>query len=295
MPCYHPLIATKTKGTVQIIGAHRHDMPARAWRQEFNVPCGQCIGCRLERSRQWAIRCVHEASLHKDNCYITLTYADQHLPATGSLQLTDFQKFMKRLRKHFEPQKIRFYHCGEYGGRYNRPHYHALLFGVDFKDKYHWVTNNGNPLSRSPTLEALWTNKDKQQLGNCTIGRVTFESAAYVARYITEKITGPDAQKHYGERTPEYSTMSRRPGIGSNWLSTYKNEVYPQDRIYMRGTTMKPPRAYDRIHELHNPEHMEHVRQQRIKKRVKANEHPDRLTAAEEIKKAQLTQLPRKL
>ena len=103
--------------------------------RRVSVPCGQCIGCRLERSRQWAVRCVHESSLHRFSSFITLTYNDEHLPSDRSLNVEHFQRFMKRLRKHLEPLKIRFFHCGEYGDKFRRPHYHAIVFGYDFPDR----------------------------------------------------------------------------------------------------------------------------------------------------------------
>ena len=131
MPCFCPLEGWRSKdrsstGKRKIVFNPRdalRDMPV-------TVPCGQCIGCRLERSRQWAVRCIHEASLHEDNCFITLTYDDAHLPTDLSLNVSHFQKFMKRLRKRFG-EGIRFFHCGEYGENFGRPHYHACLFTSD--------------------------------------------------------------------------------------------------------------------------------------------------------------------
>lgn len=259
------MIAQKYKnGTVRMVGAIRTGFRKPG---EITIRCGQCIGCKLERSRQWAVRCMHEAALHEANCFVTLTFADQYLPEDRSLCVTHLQKFMKRLRKHFAPHKIRFYACGEYGEQYQRPHYHLCLFGIDFTDKYYWATNRGNTLYRSSTLEQLWP------FGNATLGQVTFESAAYVARYVTKKITGPAAQAHYqimdpstGElyhRRPEFTQMSRRPGIGRNWLSRFEREVYQHDSVIMRGREMKPPRYYDLAYEIHYPGHMEQIRQQR--------------------------------
>ena len=130
MPCFSPLDGYRSR-TVNASGKRSivfdihegfHDRPV-------SVPCGQCVGCRLEKSRQWAMRCVHEASLYDENCFITLTYDDEFLPVGGSLDKGAFPRFMKRLRKKFEPRRIRFYHAGEYGDRFGRPHYHALLFG----------------------------------------------------------------------------------------------------------------------------------------------------------------------
>lgn len=242
----------------------------------LNLPCGRCIGCRLERSRQWAVRCVHEASLYERNCFITLTYAPEHLPADGSLNKSHFQKFMKRLRKKYGAG-VRYFHCGEYGEKNRRPHYHACLFNFDFPDRELWSVRDGVRLDVSQALQELWP------FGFSTVGDVTFESAAYVARYITKKITGDMADKHYtvpvlasdghwrGEiqtLSPEYCTMSRRPGIGRGWLNKYTGDVYPHDRVVLYkadGSVLlgPPPKYYDSVFELANPQKMEEVKEAR--------------------------------
>ena len=178
MTCFHPIQAYKSteltkKGKRKIVFKKAEGVPFL----ELTLPCGQCVGCRLERSRQWAIRCVHEASMHKKNCFITLTFDNQHLPKDGSLDVRDFQLFMKRVRKRFGTN-IRFYHCGEYGEKLGRPHYHACLFNFDFEDKILWKEINGQKLYISQSLSELWP------FGFSTIGEVTYQSAAYVARYI---------------------------------------------------------------------------------------------------------------
>lgn len=241
---------------------------------------------------------MHEAEDHDQNAFITLTYDDEHQPADQSLNKRDFQLFMKRLRKHF-PQTIRFYHCGEYGPQTGRPHYHAIIFGTHFPDRYHWTTRNNNPSYRSDTLEALWP------LGNSEISDVTFESAAYVARYIMKKVTGAQAGQHYqildpstGElisRQPEYATMSRRPGIGTNWLSRFGSDTYLRDRIYMRGQYMKPPRAYDRLWEILNPKEMETIKHERLANRNRARETVRHLEASEATANARLNLYKRDL
>lgn len=250
-----------------------------------DVPCGQCIGCRLERSRQWAIRCMHEASLYEENCFITLTYADEHLPPGGTLEKAAFQKFMKRLRKQYADRRIRFFHAGEYGSRFGRPHYHACVFNFDFPDKLLWTRRREFPVWRSESLERLWP------FGNSEIGTVTFESAAYVARYITKKVTGKDAAEHYlsvdegtGEvfqRLPEYTTMSRRPGIGAPWLEKFGFEVYPSDGVVVRGRLMKPPKFYDLQFEMQNPEEAARVIRRRQLQVDPGEQTWDRLRARE--------------
>ena len=246
MTCYHPLLAYKSEGKVVF------EKPF-AFAKGFNLPCGQCIGCRLNYSRQWAIRIVHEAQMHDQNCFITLTFDQAHLEKRSnplSLDVSEYQKFMKRLRKRFG-NNIRFFHCGEYGELNKRPHYHAVIFGMDFKDKVLWSNRDGNKLYTSETLQELWP------YGFSTIGDVTFQSAAYVARYIMKKHKGEGAEDHYtrwcpttGEGIPvepEYCTMSRKPGIGHNWLMKYKADVYPHDYVVINGHKVKPPRYYDSL------------------------------------------------
>lgn len=238
MPCYHPLHAYRGKSKdVQktLIAFKRSD----SWRGErIELPCGQCIGCRLERARMWAVRCVHEASLYEKNCFITLTYDKKYLPENGSLCLEHFQKFMKRLRKRYG-SGIRYFHCGEYGDENRRPHYHALLFNHDFMDKTFFSERNGYKAYTSQELSELW------QKGFTVVADVSFESAGYVARYSMKKITGEKAKVHYGDLHAEYATMSRRPGIGKNWYLKYAGDVYPNDRVIINGTHTRPPRYYD--------------------------------------------------
>lgn len=241
MPCYHPLTAFQTESG-DVVFSERGKI-----RRELTLRCGQCVGCKLERSRQWAVRCMHEASMFERNSFVTLTYDDDHLPYDSSLDYRHFQLFMKRLRKRFG--SARFYMCGEYGEHTQRPHFHACLFGVGFDDAYPWRKSPaGFMLKRSPTLEKLWI------YGSCEIGEVTFESAAYVARYILKKVTGNAAEEHYrivdsdtGEvflREPEFTRMSLKPGIGFTWFEKFKDEVFPLDRVVVRGFEARPPRYY---------------------------------------------------
>lgn len=225
--------------------------------KEMSVPCGQCIGCRLERSRQWAIRCVHEASLHQDNCFVTLTYATEFLPANGSLDKRDFVLFMKRLRKRFG-EGIRFFHCGEYGEKFCRPHHHVCLFNFDFPDKQLLSQNLGNPIYVSKALSELWP------YGYSSIGSVTFESAAYVARYIMKKINGDMASEHYDGRQPEYITMSRRPGIAAGWFEQFSSDCYPKDFITIKGgIKCRPPKYYDRLYRENHGEEFYEIMERR--------------------------------
>lgn len=216
--------------------------------------------CRLERSRQWAVRCIHESKLYDHNHFVTLTYDDCSLPASQSLQYSDYAAFMKRLRKYWSSRRpggvstsnpIRFYMCGEYGGATSRPHYHALLFNVEFPDKLYFKRVGSAKLYTSALLSKLWP------LGNHLIGALTFESAAYVARYCMDKITGDAAEAHYrfvdqetGEifqRVPEFNQASRRPGIGAPFLAKFRSDVYPRGKVVINAREAKAPRYYDKL------------------------------------------------
>lgn len=266
--------------------------PQRGWRKVYKRgsvrgifikepcvrPCGQCWQCRLEFARQWAMRCTHEAQLHEENCFITLTYNNEHLPKDRSVHKRALQLFFKRLRKFIEPKEVRYYACGEYGDRMGRPHYHACLFGYDFPDKEilkaarirhfqnHFKASHGSfTIYSSKTLEKIWGK------GFVTIGGLSFESAGYVARYCMKKITGENASKHYGDKNPEFALMSRRPGIGFPWFEKFISDCYPKDFTTIRGKKMKPPRYYDYILELRKPFLFEEVKMKRLEREEKIN------------------------
>lgn len=279
MACYHPILGYRSR-TVNENGKREIVFNPNDGYSDMCVqlPCGQCIGCRLERSRQWAIRCVHEASLHDQNCFITLTYSNDKLPDNGSLVLEDWQKFIKRLRKSYSPKKIRYFMCGEYGERFHRPHYHACLFGFDFPDR-ELFRSGSVPLYRSSRLEGLWP------FGFSSIGNVSFESAAYVARYITKKVTGDKAAEHYDGRKPEFTTMSRRPGIGSDWIEKFETDVYPFDEVIIRGgVRCMPPRFYDQAYESNPENELQFIKAARYARGKRKALSLERLGVIEQVK-----------
>lgn len=271
----------------------------------IQFPCGQCIGCKLEYSRQWAVRCMHEAESHLDNSYITLTYADEHLPPGGTLVKKHYQTFMKRLRKN-TGAKIKFFQCGEYGEQLKRPHYHSILFGIDFEDKVPWKQNDqGDTLYTSDFLTKTWG------LGHCSVGAVTFESCAYVARYVTKKITGQLAETtlHYfnidydtGEcvaRIPEYITMSRGgrtgKGIAHDWYTKYGGETFRSDSVVINGREQSPPDYYARQLKSENPDLHARLKRARLR-RAQAHASdttPRRLRDRETVRQAAVSHLNR--
>lgn len=304
MPCYHPIAAYKTAcGSVVFSELKRYDIL-----HTLSLPCGQCVGCRLEYSRQWAVRCLLESSLHDANCFVTLTYDDENLPPDRGLRYRDFQLFMKRLRKRYG-NKVRFYMCGEYGPLHGRPHYHACLFNHDFSDRVFWQkTPSGSLLYTSDALAELWPH------GFSSVGDVTFESAAYVARYIMKKITGDMAKVAYaytddetgeiGWVEPEFCHMSLKPGIGAEWLEKFACDVFPHDRIVVRGVEMSLPKYFDKLiersldwlsefHEVHvDHEMIKHKRERNARIHWRDNT-PERLAVRETVAKARLNLLSR--
>lgn len=241
---------------------------------------------------------MHEASLHEENSFLTLTYTDNNLPDDHSLNHEHFQKFMKRLRKR-TGKKIAYYMCGEYGDNTSRPHYHACLFGEDFRsDRDLYSRSNGNNLYRSDLLDDLW------KLGECKIGELTMQSASYVSRYVLEKQYNDNYEavdKATGEvleRMPPYCRMSLNPAIGKRWVMQYHKEVYEseRDKVFANGRMDRPPRYYDHIAENVLGVDLGRIRENRVTRsdRTAFNNTPERLAVRERVKLKQIEKIRRK-
>lgn len=245
----------------------------------FQLPCGKCLSCRLEKARQLAIRCIHEAQMHEKNCFITLTYSDENLKS-NKLNYSDFQLFIKRLRdkifrdykksygkenwkllskeerkKHYEQIKIGVLGAGEYGDRTKRPHFHAIIFNWEPTDRVHYrTTDNGDKIYTSQTLEKLWGFNDSNTRPN-EIGAVTFESAGYVARYATKKL------KHGKDGEHDYEPISKRSSknaIGKKWIEKYYDDVFNYGTIILpNGKKSGIPRYYENWYKKNHPEKWE--------------------------------------
>lgn len=309
MTCFSPLHGYKSaqltaKGKRQITFNKSKSLAGI----KMTVPCGQCSGCRIGKTKEWALRCVHEAQMHSQNSFITLTYSDKYLPQDYGLKKHHFQKFMKRLRKQY-PQTIRYYHCGEYGKATQtnnyiaRPHYHACLFNLDFDDKIYFPTKQsikqGTKLYTSEILTKTWGK------GHCLIGDLTWQSAAYVARYIMKKINGDLAEEHYKHFNPEtgeqwtipkeYTTMSRKPGIAKTWLDKYQSDIFPHDYAVLNNKKYKTPRYYDNQYQINHPEEFTKLK---IKRLLDLANHkkdltPERLEVRKTIQDAKIKLLIR--
>lgn len=238
MACYRPqpVYLTPTGWRFAAAGKKRYTDKLQRY-----VSCGQCIGCRLERSRQWAVRSVHEAQFHDENYFLTLTYDDKNLPRDGSLCSKTLQKFWKKFRKAHPLMRFKYYAAGEYGDNYGRPHYHASVFGMELPDlQPSFKSSTGFQMYSSSILERIWSN------GAVYVAPLTFETAAYTARYICKKVTGKNAEDHYKRLgiAPERAWMSK--GLGKEWHETYKHETYRDNYIIARGVPSVPPATYNR-------------------------------------------------
>lgn len=302
MTCYYPLSGWRARlptekgkyGIVFKVAQGDVDRP-------ISVPCGRCTGCRLDRSLHWAVRCYHEAQLYEFNSFVTLTYDDEHLPPDRSLSVRTLQLFIKKLRKANYPG-IRFYACGEYGSKLSRPHYHLCLFNYRPPDLKPFKKNKqGDMLYSSDSLDTIWAN------GYTQTGELTFQSAAYVARYIMKKLNGDMADHHYqyvnpltGEihaLLPEFTTQSNQPGIGKPWLEKYNTEIYNYDECVLNGKKSLIPLYYDRQIEITDPELHFSTKLKRKRNRLKnrANNTSNRLRIRETVQLAKLKQLKRGL
>lgn len=329
MPCYSPLKGYRDRQTNGLTFRKEQSSGTK-----MEVACGQCLGCRIDRSRMWAVRISHECSLYESgrgNSFITLTYNDDKVPYDGSLVKPHFQKFMKRLRKAVTPHRIRYFMCGEYGtcedGTLGRPHYHAILFNQDFSRDELVHSDRGVHLYRSDFLDSLWVDpEDGESMGFASVGDANFQSAGYVARYCVKKVTGKLEDDFYwrvdpgtGEAfkiEPEYASMSTgRPckehkrvepecddcqgGIGGKFYEKWKGDFYPRDETPVGEGTVLPgtPRYYlERLRKA-DPELFEDIKERREGFRVRnAKEYtPERLMAKYKVKKAQVGTLRRQL
>lgn len=221
------------------------------------IPCGQCMGCRIDKARSWSIRLQHESQFHDRSCFLTLTYAPENIPEGGTLEPKELQDFLKRLRKHCWPKRIRFYAVGEYGGVTDRPHYHAIIFGYDFPDRKLHSSSNGVELYNSRSLSKLWT------LGYATTQDAHPAAIRYVAGYVVKKIHGTKnkpreaVDTQTGEiiiREPEFARMSRKPGIGLQWIQRYYKDVYPKGYVTDgTGKKVPAPEYYNKWYEKNHP------------------------------------------
>lgn len=257
----------------------------------IELPCGLCILCREEQARQWAVRIYHEATQHKENAFITLTYSNEHLPEYNSLAYTkDMQKFWKRLRHHYGD--LRYYAVGEYGDQSLRPHYHACVFGHAFMEERRILRKTPTMLWTSPALEEAWG------LGHVSVGALTIQTARYTASYVTKKLRSKQQYVRIDEKTGELIPLEQpraysSKGIAGDWLEQYGNQVYAHDHVVIEGRPQKPPKYYDRWLEKRSPIALQMIKEQRTEKENKKGKKDARARA--EIARARTRNKPKKI
>lgn len=209
------------------------------------VPCGICCDCLKLHAQEWAVRLTLESKLHKYSWFITLTYDEDKLPKDRMLNKKHVQDFLKRLRYYYD-KPIKYYVCGEYGGKTARPHYHIIIFGLELSDlKYYSTTKNGDVLYTSKFVEKIWS------FGFCPIGEVNYRTASYCAQYVDKKkiLTSSEKQalKDKGI-VPEFSLMSLRPGIAVDFKVYFgdKLDLDSDFMIYLNGRRYPVPEYFRR-------------------------------------------------
>lgn len=281
--CSGNVVAVEKYGSQWIKHQRLSDIyrPSNVIKEFIEAPCQQCMECRLNYSTNWANRMMLEAQYHESNFFLTLTYDDEYCPVNQgvwdpdsdslcepvfTLQKEDVQNFIKRLRARLEyagRPSFRYYLCGEYGSRTFRPHYHIVCFGLELEDLEFLKTSKlGFPYYRSKLIEECWT------AGYSMVCNVSWETCAYVARYVTKKWKGIDKSFYYQENMlPEFTLMSRKPGIARQYYDEHKDEIYQFDEFAIPtdkgGKMAKPPRYYDQLYDLEAPDLMAAIKERR--------------------------------
>lgn len=230
MTCYHPIPAAQADDWIPTPqGPWIHEKTVDLWPHvgyaNMELPCGNCIGCKTDKATTWARRASHEASLWAHNCFLTVTYDDEHLPVDGNLHHEHIQKFLKRLRRAISrstpaidsrrDRSLRYMVAGEYGSQADRPHYHLLLFNCRFNDLY----QVGKGLYESRIMTQLWP------AGTHKLGELTPASANYVAQYTIKKIGSTYCDPDGVVRPKPYMRQSLKPAIGDEWINKNKNDA----------------------------------------------------------------------
>ena len=312
MSCYHPLKGFRVgytengkdkykivdyaadhveliHGKWQAVSSPLRSMAAESIVREFvEIPCGKCLDCRLRRAREWANRCMMELEYHDSAYFVTLTYDEDHLPRSGyvdqstgeyiasaTLRKKDLQDFFKRLRKRYPDNPIRYLACGEYGPKTQRPHYHAIIFGLHLDDLEIISQQRGYTYYSSVGLSKVWSDFDPvRQIfiprGHIAVGSVNWQTCAYTARYILDKQIADNGQDYYAAfgLEPPFQLMSLKPAIGYQYYIDHGEEIYRYDCLYLTtengGIQAKPPKYFDRLYDLDFHDKMQDIKAVRL-------------------------------
>jgi len=214
--------------------------------QKKTVPCGKCIACKCNRSQEWYVRLVHEMSVHKEMCFVTLTYNEDNIKKNYSLNKKDLVDFFKRLRYYYKENKIKYYACGEYGDTTYRPHYHMIIFEYQptVEEMYLLRIEKGIKRMSSEILDKIWFQ------GQNTVDIVNLKTIRYTVKYITKKLYGEKAKEVYGDNEPPFSLMSK--GLGLNWIESTKEDHEDMLKGYLtiEGKKVPIPRYYQKKYDF---------------------------------------------
>lgn len=327
MPCYEPFVRIEDKSkwvkaadghlyhpasiqkATEVLGDRLEDIDnynenvTLKLHSDYNyqiIPCGQCIGCRLEYSRQWANRGYLESKCWDQNWFVTLTYDEAYNFILDEIEtsdgitytnpgdwngilipehLTAFMKSLRQIMKREHGQDgIRFMACGEYGSEGQRPHYHIILFNCNLplESFYNPKIKNHNLYWQNTIIERAWGN-GREPKGICNISEASWNNIAYTARYITKKVNGALSEHYYAEQgqVKEFFRVSRMPGIGELYYRQHKDEIYKYDCITIvnqeGATTCKPPKYFDDLYEKEDPEGFKKIKEKR--KRIQRDQN----------------------
>lgn len=321
MPCYQPLERIEftnsnymnkngkisKKAIVLSCNKNYEDVTNGQEIKRMLIPCGQCIGCRLDYSREWANRGYLESLLHEQNYFITLTYDDNHLPMAefkehegkiyikddtwkGTLVKKDLQLFFKRLRDRIP--KFTYLACGEYGEEGERPHYHAILFGAKLPTESFYKPRliNKEWYYQNKIIEECWVtsegrNKKGEPLGISNISEANWNTIAYTARYVVKKQTGIYANEEYAKKgqEKEFITVSKNPAIGKEYFNLHHMDIMESDKVMIHNKTgtyeCTRPRYFDKLIEKYHEEELEKTKDKRRKRAEELAKIKDKTTS----------------
>lgn len=220
----------------------------------FYVPCGGCINCRIARTRDWAVRCLHETGNHQDSVFVTLTYSDDFMPKTGSINKGDFVEWIREFRRLLYPRKIKYFASGEYGTKTMRPHYHAILFGVSFND-FQIKYINGK----------TYYSHDTWPFGHIYLGDVNYKTARYTAKYIFKKYNGDLAREVYTAHGLEVPFQLQSQGIGKQYALDNKERLKHYLYLTVNGEKVSIPRYYRKIIGITDEDYKEHLKKMELR------------------------------
>jgi hypothetical protein len=229
MRCTNPIILTK-------------NVDRKKYPDGLEVPCGKCFLCRITQRKEWSMRMIHELTDWQRASFITLTYENEKLPPNASLNKKHLQDFFKRVRYYLAKQdrNIKYFACGEYGSQTERPHYHAIMFGLGLEPEDKKVVMVNWP----------FCDWDQPTIKSKSFGIAEPHSIGYVAQYIDKKLTGDLAEEEYQlkGREPIFSLKSN--GIGKNYVLRNRDHIINQERITVNGVVQSFPRYYLKLLEL---------------------------------------------